>query len=184
MSVWTLTCNGSTKDAATWGIRSMKRKLQSFEQDKVTFIVDGALVNADPIFAQWSTVTIKRNGVQWFVGIVTKVPRAGVTTQERYSYELSGPWWYLDNLVFQQEWQMTTVGSAELVSTLSSMVIIGQQEDGTGMDLGRCGTGDCALPDGDDDAGHHHSVLAGHRQDLRSDHQNLPAMGAGCNRVV
>lgn len=79
-------------------------------------------------FAQESTVIIKRNDVRYFEGRVVDIERSGTSNNEVVSYVVAGPWWYLENLVFQQSWK-TWNGSA-LVNAYSSQTVIGKQISG------------------------------------------------------
>jgi hypothetical protein len=142
MSTWTLTYTpvggpSVTQDFAAWGLKSLHRKLASFACDTVTFIGDGLLIDANPLFVYGSTVTIKKNGIGWFTGVVTQIPGGATPKHEQQSYEVSGPWWYFENLIFQQEWYSWDGIHSRLISTLKTMVIIGQNLDGTKMDLGQ-----------------------------------------------
>lgn len=124
---WTLLYNGTEKSLADWGLCALSRRLVSQAPDTVSFVADGEAFDADNLFAFGSTVIIKRDGVQWFYGRVTRIPRAGAPDAERMSYELAGPWWYLEKSIFQQEWRCTETGSSTLVATNKSRVILGQK---------------------------------------------------------
>jgi hypothetical protein len=135
MAVWTI--NGKTFAEAR--LANLQRTLISQAQDTVTMTADGESFDATDAYAFGSTVTIHRDGVQWFQGRVVRIPRAGDPAAESLTYELAGPWWYLDNLVFQQQWRVTNGVTTDLIPTFKSRVILGQKLTPTGyekMDIG------------------------------------------------
>ena len=139
-SIWSLTNAGTTKTSDAWGVVGMARHRESTRSATVTFSVPGNMDSA-PIFAQWSAVTITRDGVGWFAGLVTKIPRKASTKAESLQYEISDPWWYLENITFQQMWQAITgtVGGGAGVttsSTLVSRILATRSLDGVKLDYG------------------------------------------------
>jgi hypothetical protein len=122
---WTLAYNGLEKTMGDWGLAQVRRKLVSQGTDEVTFHTPDAAADAAPLFPYKATVTLWRDrqvddqgnwtgGTPWFQGLVTQIPRSGGPDAESMSYRISGPWWYLDNLVFLQPWQqiLLTIGTA------------------------------------------------------------------------
>jgi len=127
--VWTLKCNGVTKTAAEWRLSGMKRELKSQQQDLFSFVADGEKFDADPVFAFNAIVEVFRDAVRVFYGRVVKIPRSGSGQREDMAYILAGPWWYLDNLIFQKNWKIWDAGEEELVEKLSSRVLVGWDDD-------------------------------------------------------
>jgi hypothetical protein len=120
---WTIAANGIEKTIADWGVSRLTRSLVSQGLDELTFQADGAAADGPPLFAYKSTVTLWRGraangdgsfsgGQIWFNGLVTQVPRAGAPKAEEIGYKVAGPWWYLENLVFQQPYQNIFLGYA------------------------------------------------------------------------
>jgi len=140
MSTWTLTNEAETERTfAEWGLAGLRRALHSQAADAVTFTAPGRAVEADSLFTHGETLVIKRGGTRWFEGRVTRVPVAGSPDAEDHAYHLAGPWWYLDELVFQQNWrQLSDFGDAgsALENVPRSRVILGLKEDGTRLDSG------------------------------------------------
>jgi hypothetical protein len=68
--------------------------------------MDGASWDADLAFESLDEIAILRDDVQWFVGRVTGITRQANGQSERIVYEISGPWWYLSRLIYQQVWQV------------------------------------------------------------------------------
>jgi len=130
--MWTLVYNGTEKTFADWGLANLKRTLRSQKEDDVTFEQSGAPYDGTPLFFYGDTVTIRRAGVNWFVGRVLKTPRTGRGQDENLSYSLAGPWWYLDDLVYQQNWVVYGGGMK-----FKSRVILGQDEDGNSITSGQ-----------------------------------------------
>ncbi len=141
MSVITWTITGGAYTDATFAslrLSGLRRELVSQAADRVTFVQDGAAFDSAPLFAFGSTVTIKRvvdgTPTKWFVGRVTRTPRIGMPRGESVGYELSSPWWYLENLVFRQNWKVPvdpTNPATALSNQLSAMLILNLKEDGT-----------------------------------------------------
>ena len=138
MSTWQITYGGVTQDAATWGITNLKRTRKSAKTGTVTFDVPGPIDGAGP-FAQWQPLSILRNGVPWFAGVITKPPRKGSGQSESLSFEVSDPWYWLEKTVFQQQWVTTDlVGDAlTTLTTTRSNTILGQSLAGVKMNSGQ-----------------------------------------------
>lgn len=136
-SLWTLRdANGLEKTMADWGLCDLQRERVNQKPDMVTFRAGGAASDADPLFAHGSTVKFFRNGAPWFYGRVVEVPGRASSTAEEQLYRVAGPWWYLENLVFQQVWQTTNGIDATLVATNKSRLVLGQKSDGTKLATG------------------------------------------------
>jgi hypothetical protein len=120
---WTIAYNGDEKTLADWGLARLTRKLVSQGVDELMFQATGAATDGAPLFPHGATVTLWRNrmidragncsgGMTWFQGLVIQVPRAGAPDGESMAYRVAGPWWYLDNLTFQQAYQNIFLGYA------------------------------------------------------------------------
>jgi hypothetical protein len=135
-AIWTLRDAGGTEKAvAEWGLREVTRERINQAPDLVTFRAETPS-DADPIFAHGSTVQLFRAGVPWFYGRVVQVPGRATAKAEEQLYRLAGPWWYLENLVFQQAWLMTDGADTTLVSTNRSRLVLSQKADGTKLATG------------------------------------------------
>jgi hypothetical protein len=136
-SVWTLVdANGVEKSAADWGLCELVRERINQMTDVVTFRAEGTPSDADPIFAHGSTVRLFENGTPWFYGRVVQAPGRASAKAEDQLYRLAGPWWYLENLVFQQIWQTTDGTDVTLIPTNKSRLILSQDSDGTKLATG------------------------------------------------
>ena len=139
---WTLTYfppggGEVTKDFATWKLSKLVLECETFAIDKCTFTAPAQLVDADLMFAKYAWVVInKPDGSIYFRGIVGKTPRRKSGVIEEVQYEIWGPWYWLERLPFQMEWRSTNGIISTLITTTKSRIIIGQNIDGTKMDLG------------------------------------------------
>jgi hypothetical protein len=134
---WTIVdTNGIEKSVSDWGLSAVTRERVNQAPDLVTFRAAATLSDADPIFAHGSTIQLKRAGVPWFYGRVISVPGRAAAKIEEQLYVVAGPWWYLENLVFQQAWQTTNGVDTTLIATNKSRLILGQKADGTKLATG------------------------------------------------
>ena len=137
MIAWTIVdAHGTEKSVSDWGLSAVTRERVNQAPDLVTFRAAATLSDADPIFAHGSTIQLKRAGVPWFYGRVISVPRRAAAKVEEQLYVVAGPWWYLENLVFQQTWQTTNGTDSTLIATNKSRLILGQKADGTKLATG------------------------------------------------
>jgi hypothetical protein len=67
---------------------------------------------------------------------VISVPGRAAAKAEEQFYRVAGPWWYLENLVFQQTWQTTNGILTTLIPTNKSRLILSQAADGTKLATG------------------------------------------------
>lgn len=140
MSTWTLIDDTQTEQTlAAWGLSGLQRTLRNQAADTVRFTAPGRATDADPLFAHGSTVVIKRNGLRWFEGRVVRTPVHGSPEREDQRYELAGPWWYLDDLVYQQGWkQLSDFGDplSPLTEVDRSRLLLGMNADGNKIHTG------------------------------------------------
>jgi hypothetical protein len=149
MPFWELAYNGTTKAVADWGAGQLVRERKHTTTDTVTFKLDGTLIDTNPLpfpcllgqqvanTIPWLTIT--RNGVRWFSGIVTKPKGNATGAAESIDYEISGPWLFLEKTPFQQQWVTTDIAGGALVTltTTRSSILSGQSLDGTKMNSGQ-----------------------------------------------
>jgi hypothetical protein len=135
--VWTIIdANGVEKSAADWGLCEVTRERVNQMPDMVTFRAAGTPSDADAIFAYGSTIRLFQNGTPWFYGRVVQAPGRASAKAEDQLYRVAGPWWYLENLVFQQTWLTTDGTDVTLVPTNKSLLILNQDTDGTKVATG------------------------------------------------
>src|SRR5882762_2715551 len=94
-SFWTIehVQSGVTKTAEQWAIDtgSITRELRSLDADVMMF---DALVafDSDPAFNVDDTLIVRKGGIGFFQGRVTRNDRLGEPGRESIHYELAGPW--------------------------------------------------------------------------------------------
>lgn len=106
------------------GISGIRRTRNAFGPDKVTFNAALDVTEAN-IFAYGAEIVIKSGADFWFRGRVNRIPSLGAPDAERRTYDVVGPWWYLENIVFQQQWS-TWDDEGNEVKKYKSRAILGQ----------------------------------------------------------
>lgn len=92
--------------------------------------------DADPAFAYGETVTIYRDGVQWFKGRCLAPKRTGAPASERIDYQIACPWIQLQNVIYEQSYTRSVVVKGPGGDTLSAQainlarIILGSDENG------------------------------------------------------
>src|ERR1041384_3161273 len=137
-SFWTLLYvpTATEKTLAAWGIdqSSVSVEFLSQDTDRMTFRMSGTALDAAAPFDFGSTCILKRNGVRFFYGRVTKTPRRGNGGEESLEYELSGPWGDFDNRPVEQEWNMAddpNDPNSSVSPQRRSRLLLGHKIDGT-----------------------------------------------------
>jgi hypothetical protein len=113
--------------AATLGITGIQIELKSQGVDEATLTVAAAYDAAD-IFTHGNQIAISVNGTQRFVGRVDRDPRAGDARGEYHTIKLLGPWWFLENKIYRQDWQPEDEEEDPIQTT---HVILGMAQAGT-----------------------------------------------------
>jgi hypothetical protein len=88
--------------------------------------------DADPIFAYAQTLTLTRAGVTVFVGKVRRFPRFAGPTAETTSYEVLGPWDWLERRILQQNQAVVVDPATSTIPTLvpQGLIILNQSDAG------------------------------------------------------
>jgi hypothetical protein len=86
---------------ANWGIDKANALFISFAPDQFSFEIPVSSINPGSIFPYGAVIEIWRDSVRWFVGTITKLECIGTAKRDYFSYVASGPWWALENLVYQ-----------------------------------------------------------------------------------
>jgi hypothetical protein len=94
-----------TQTFAQWNITGAVRQLVSLGQDRFVFQVRGDM-DEEPPFAVDETCIVYRNGEGFFYGRVVRISKVAAAGGEQWNFELAGPWWYLDNLPYLQDWNL------------------------------------------------------------------------------
>lgn len=135
---WTLKYNDMEMPLHMWGLSNLKRHRLNQGIDKVSFTHAGAPLEHHPIFNPESPIRIYKDGIPWFYGIITKTPGSGTPFKEDHQFEVAGPWWHLENLIYQQTWnEIIPIGDAEEIRTINTgRVILGQNSQGNPINNG------------------------------------------------
>jgi len=91
--------------------------------------------DADPEFAYGSIVTVKRGTAQWFKGTCTAISRRGTGTSERINYQISGPWWQLQKVIYRQDF--TRIVGTESATVAVAKLILGTDSEGERINSGQ-----------------------------------------------
>ena len=130
-STWQIIPPGGTAlPAASLGISDLVRHRRACRPTPSPSSSTAATRTPPRCSAYGATVTVLRGSTRWFLGRVTQTPASG--SAQNQSYTLSGPWWYLDNLTYRQEWMFQLGATQQLVGRL----ILGQDMDGTYLTTG------------------------------------------------
>lgn len=135
---WTLKYKDKEMPLHMWGLSHLKRNRINQGIDKVSFTHNCKLLEDTPLFDPETPIRIFKNAISWFYGIITKTPSHGSAFKEDHKYEVAGPWWHLENLVYQQIWnEMVPLGDAEELRTIDTgRVILGQNSQGEPINNG------------------------------------------------
>lgn len=101
MSSWALEFEGDRRRLADWGIINPKLETQSLAGDTLSFEIAVASISTEPPFPYGATLDLYFGDTRRFRGLVTRLRAIGSGAGERCRYVVSGPWWQLDNLVYQ-----------------------------------------------------------------------------------
>lgn len=97
----------SATSLAALKLSGLVRRRVSLDRDEVTFR-SSANIDSTALFAYADVVTLTADDgvspVIKFVGQCIEVPRRGAGRAESTSYKIAGTWYYLEQLIFQQNW--------------------------------------------------------------------------------
>ncbi|MCX6896277.1 MAG: hypothetical protein NTZ16_12430, partial [Verrucomicrobia bacterium] len=109
MTTWTLENSGTEKSIAAWGLDDLELTRVSWSDDTLNLLADGRKVDAAYLFPVKSEIIVRRKDgdtvTVWFRGSVRRVQLAGSGPAESQQYAIVGPWWYLKERTFNQEYQ-------------------------------------------------------------------------------
>src|SRR5665213_2267574 len=125
MTYTTLTCNGTEKSLADWGISNWSRLVQNQASDELSFTIPAPMDGTD-LFPFGTNIIVKINrttavantfnaslpqsgatlfsgGTQWFWGYCIDNGRVGEPDAESFNYKFAGPGqFFFDRLIFQK----------------------------------------------------------------------------------
>jgi hypothetical protein len=86
-----------------WGVTDMTRTRRMGGDDSLSMACDAVSVLADPPFAVGSEIQVFRDGARWFYGHCTGFELDATGGDVAYRILVSGPQWWMRNIVFQGE---------------------------------------------------------------------------------
>jgi hypothetical protein len=125
MSVWTI--NGETTDALK--VTSLRRR-QASQAPAMLTLQQAIGLDEVAYLTYGDEVSVRKDDQPWFAGVVTSVRRRATAREEYIVYEAQDAWWYLDRLVYQQNWQLAGGPGRK------SRIVIGQNDAGERIDSG------------------------------------------------
>lgn len=128
-TTWYIEYAGLRRPLASWGITACSCRFRSLDVDELTLGTKVGRLSGSPLFSYGATVSLYRDSVRWFTGTVTALPTEGSGTEELASYTVSGPWWQLDNLIFQDDRKVPIDpddATSELQTVFTSHVVLFQ----------------------------------------------------------
>jgi len=121
---WTLETNGVKKPLADWQITGVKRTVQSQAEDTVQFWMPVAKSDSAMMFAYEQPIIVRApDDTVWFQGVRTATPAVERVGTAEHQFTFAGPWFFLDQLVYQQPWK--AFAGSTLVSFFSARVFLG-----------------------------------------------------------
>jgi len=123
---------------AALGISGLIRKRTNGVMHTVTFDAPGAAFDGTPLFTYREPVTIYRGNDIFFSGLCLTVPCSADGASEQISYEIGGPWWYLERTIYEQSWALWNAAALppHLANAYKSRVILSQAADGSSITTG------------------------------------------------
>lgn len=137
MSLWTIEPYmhaGEAREFPDKLARTIKRRDANCDEGFVTFDKEGAPFDASPLWAYGAMLTIRKDGAPWFTGRRQLLGRAGTPADERHSYTLADPWWFL-RVPFSKEWTNLDLGTIERNCRLGLMYDAGGTRIHTGQQI-------------------------------------------------
>lgn len=124
----------TTKTFAAWGLGQPTLTFVNQGKDTASFAAPGRATDAANLFALGGggikhSITIIRDTTPVFVGTITDAPRNGDGGREDNRFSVAGPWWMLEELIYEQSWK--SWNGVALIDVFSSHLFLGQAPDGT-----------------------------------------------------
>jgi hypothetical protein len=93
------------------GVTSATVNLVQGGLDTATLTVAGADLDAADVFDYAEEISIEVSGTTVFRGWCRELPKRGTGGAESHSYVFHGPGWFLDHLVYRQNWRARSVAN-------------------------------------------------------------------------
>ena len=166
MSNWTLTLTpvnplprlgaygaSTTKTFAEWGISSAELTRASLATDNLIIETNEDSSLFSDSYSYKDRIEIFKDSVRFFTGYVITTPRHGNSSTERQTISVAGPWWWLEQITFQELWLTVSEGQSSsghstgsssddseaptLSDSYSSRILLGMNKEGNLISTGQ-----------------------------------------------
>jgi hypothetical protein len=131
-TVWLLEYEGVKRPLADWGIDSADVTDVNQATGELVFTTSDEGANDEPRFVFEKLVTLWRNQTRFFTGPIVSV-EFSAAPDEVHRYRAASPWWYLENIIFQQpSWVLRDAEEALLgyTTVTTSRTVLGLAPNG------------------------------------------------------
>ena len=141
---WYVSTNGTTwTTCAAAGISRPRLTLRANGVDELAFSVDGDFL-ASAAFAYGNTIRLayvvttggSTTYTTRFIGRINTIPRQASAQSESIQFTAQGGWWWLDQIVYLQQWQVMQVSDYTLHGLTLPRVVLGQDDTGARRTMG------------------------------------------------
>jgi hypothetical protein len=141
---WYVSTNGSTwVTCASLGIERPVLTLRANGLDELTFRVTTDFIGT-AAFAYGATLHLAYGVVTddvpayttRFIGRINTIPRQATASSESISYTAQGGWWWLDQIIYLQQWQTLRTSDNQLINANLPRVVLGQDNAGASRTMG------------------------------------------------
>jgi len=122
--MYTIQVQDQKKSLADWGVSDIQRETENQGIDRVVLTVQ----QDQPDWQPGQYVSIFKDDERIFYGIITRTPTYADAQNYQITYEVEGPFWYLEHLVYQQQWQ--EIEEKKMITKYKGRVVLGQNTAG------------------------------------------------------
>lgn len=126
---YTIHYNNTTHSLDSLKITGLTIRRLNQGKDIAQITINTNQLSQAEIFTFGSTLHIQKNNTPYFTGVIIKTPIHSSALVDEQIYEVAGPWWHLENLIYQEPW--SSGPSSKKINT--SRVILGQNHDGSNL---------------------------------------------------
>lgn len=137
--LYTLAYQGHRRSFAEWGITNCKRS--SFNPGDDTLSITQSIEKAPIAFMPEETLAIYANDQCIFQGYIVKAPIKKSVANAHYHYEIKGPLWYLENIVYEHIWierdfsESKNTEPSQYTEITKGRIVLGQDKTGASIGL-------------------------------------------------
>lgn len=139
---WTYSYDdGPQTSFAAAKLSNLVRRRTAQAQDVASFMAPARAFDAAPLFVWGRSFKIYRDGLPWFAGRVDTNPTFANEEAESQSWDIAGPWYYLDHTIYMQSWSTKDPDTGALSWQYQSRVVLGQPRGDEAPAVSRINTG-------------------------------------------